>query len=881
MPLKSPPHLCQFILDDDLAPLVRDLPQLVGVERVDALVALAWHLRQRNCARALELAQEALELLPKSGVAAPEMRRHTARLYLVQGEVKMLFAALEEAERYTQSAARIFDGLNDPLGMGDMYCLKATLGLDRGGLVDALAALELAGLQYAKTPDTDRLHACIARYLSYDAFRDAAAASLKIRAQFPPNFSCPAGVRAWVASAQANAAVLTDEMAHATGYFLESFEASMLSGQVRQAMVVVGNAGESFSKLGDLDAALAWCERAMPVAHAAGWPTSVGMTLMQAGSVMRLLGRYEESRKYLQDALAVLQNLPQSRNYELVLGGLGELELDTAHFAEALHWFSQLEDKVKAHMEPDQVIMAWRGQASSLSALGQPEEALAKAAQALDLAHQYGNTEAQVQVLRAFAQTHLSHLLPAPPGMTAPTPALHYLQLAMEVAESIDGYALPPDLLQQRANAFAANGDYQAAFEQSQLCAAARERVHAQETQKRAQAVQIQSQVQRAQAEAEHHRQLAASLRETASTLEVLGTIGREVTGSLNAQAVFEALHRHVDALLDAASFGVYLIDANQETMTSAFGREYGVDLPKRTINLDSPTSRFARCARERQELVFDLEDDSPEHLIPGTLMTHSLMYAPLIVGEHILGVMTIQSPERHAYGEREQSIFRSLCAYGAIALDNSRAYAAAEQAQRTADQALADLRQTQVQLLSQNDMLKRLSVTDLLTGLSNRLKLDETLQEEYRRHSRHGREDASFGVLLIDVDHFKAVNDTHGHQVGDAVLLGIARTMAHSVREVDVLGRWGGEEFLVICREIRIDGAMALAEKLRLAVQAQAFETVGHKTISVGAAVFHSGEQVTDTIARADAALYRAKHSGRNCVMSGEAETPSLFDSL
>ena len=171
--------------------------------------------------------------------------------------------------------------------------------------------------------------------------------------------------------------------------------------------------------------------------------------------------------------------------------------------------------------------------------------------------------------------------------------------------------------------------------------------------------------------------------------------------------------------------------------------------------------------------------------------------------------------------------------------------------------------------------------MTDLLTGLSNRFKLDETLQEEYRRHSRHGREDASFGVLLIDVDHFKAVNDTHGHQVGDAVLVGIAMTMAQSVREVDVLGRWGGEEFLVICREIRIVGAMALAEKLRLAVQAQPFDTVGHKTISVGVAVFHEGEQITDTLARADAALYRAKHSGRNCAVSGEAETPSLFDSL
>ena len=354
-----------------------------------------------------------------------------------------------------------------------------------------------------------------------------------------------------------------------------------------------------------------------------------------------------------------------------------------------------------------------------------------------------------------------------------------------------------------------------------------------------------------------------------------MGTIGREVTGSLNVHAVFEALHRNVHAVLDATSFGVYLMDADQATLTSAFAREGGVDLPQRSIALDNQTSRFAQCARERRELVVDLQDGDTSRLIPGTLETHSLLYAPLLVGERLLGVMTIQSAARHAYGERERSIFRSLCAYGAIALDNARAYAAAEQAQQAADQALVELRQTQAKLVAQNLELQRLSTTDVLTGLHNRVKLDAVLQEEVSRHKRYskpGHQGPGFGVLLLDVDYFKSVNDTYGHQVGDDVLVGIGQTLARTVREVDVVGRWGGEEFLVICRETPIDGVMALAEKLRLAVQALAFETVGHKTISLGAAVFHAGELFTDTLARADAALYRAKHSGRNCAMSGEA---------
>jgi diguanylate cyclase (GGDEF)-like protein len=539
------------------------------------------------------------------------------------------------------------------------------------------------------------------------------------------------------------------------------------------------------------------------------------------------------------------------------------------NYAAALATFATLENRVKSHMEPDQVITAWRGQASALCQLDRVDEAHAMATAALALAREVGSAEPQVHVLRVFAHIHQKHPLPAPAGMVAPTAALHYLQCALDVAASMDGYAPSSELLNQLALAYADCGDYRSAFETSQKAAYAREKVHAEQTQRRALAVQIHSQVQRAQAETEHHRQLAHSLRETAATLEVLGTIGRAVTASLDAQAVFEALHRHVHELLDATSFAVYLLDRDHNTLNTAFAREAGVDLPVRSIPLDSATSRFARCAREKKELVFHLEPNEVDGLIPGTLATRSLLYSPLLIGERLLGVMTIQSSQHNAYGERERSIFQSLCAYGAIALDNSGAYAIAAASQHRADQALHDLRQTQLRLVEQNQELERLAVTDQLTGLNNRLRLDQTLREERQRQARHG---TGFGVLMVDVDHFKAVNDSYGHPVGDQVLVGIARILLQHSRELDVVGRWGGEEFLVICRETNIEGAMALAEKLRQSVQAHVFEVVGRKTLSVGVAVYRPAENLTETLARADAALYRAKQGGRNRVESGES---------
>jgi diguanylate cyclase (GGDEF)-like protein len=305
-----------------------------------------------------------------------------------------------------------------------------------------------------------------------------------------------------------------------------------------------------------------------------------------------------------------------------------------------------------------------------------------------------------------------------------------------------------------------------------------------------------------------------------------------------------------------------------------AFGAESGRRLPVRSVAMDNPTSKLARCARERQELVLELapEYDDPNR-IPGTVATLSLLYAPLLVGERLLGVMTIQSPQAQAYGARERSIFRALCAYGAIALDNAAAYASAEAAQRRADEALRALRQTQAQLIEQNRQLERLAVTDQLTGLANRLRLDQALEDERLRTERYG---GSFCVVLLDIDHFKLVNDRFGHQMGDQVLTGFARVLEAHTREVDVVGRWGGEEFLVICRD-GLEPALLLAEKLRRAIQSHVFALVGRKSASLGVALFHRGETVAEAIARADAALYQAKQDGRNRVVSGERPSPRL----
>ena len=167
-------------------------------------------------------------------------------------------------------------------------------------------------------------------------------------------------------------------------------------------------------------------------------------------------------------------------------------------------------------------------------------------------------------------------------------------------------------------------------------------------------------------------------------------------------------------------------------------------------------------------------------------------------------------------------------------------------------------------ELVEKNRQLELLSTSDRLTGLNNRLHLDTVLHEEL---ARHGRGSGHLSVILVDLDQFKAVNDQHGHLVGDQVLTSVAQVLADGVRALDVVGRWGGEEFLVICKGTDALGARHVADKLRVAIATHHFPVVGHKTGSFGVATLRPDESISSLLARADSALYRAKHGGRNRV--------------
>ena len=727
------PPLDLFACREVVAALVQALPALLGLDRLASLLQLAWYQRQSDSERALAWADEADLMLAQLDLGLIEHQRALARLTLVRAEIDSLRGKSAQAEPKVQVALAVFESCADAIGRGDARNALVTLANDAGDPARRDACLLQCLADYRLSGDAVRIKYSLARGLLFQAFRDAKATALSLQQLFDPAEDQGPVVTPILASVRAVVAGYTGELGQSIGHFLLAFNTAEETGQLRFAILSACNGADSFASLGDLDAALEWDERGLALARGCGWPTMLALALTQTGSVLRLLGRFEDAKQCQLEALEAFGNLGASNTYGMVLQGLSEVLLDLNRPAEALQRFAQAEHAFSKLGEPIAVLRSWRGQASALAKLGRPLEALPKIEAALTEVIKQGNIEEQVKVLRVFAELHRQHSLPAPAEMQAASATLHYLQQAQDAAADIHGFEAPCELFDELAQAQAEAGLYALAYLSARAAGLARDTARSKDGRNRAIAMQVRQDTARALAAAEHHRLLAQTearraelLQATSDTLETLGQVGREITASLNAQDVFAALHRHVQRMLDARFFGICLFDETAVRLNLVFARESDQPVPEVSVALADPRSSFALCARERRELLINrAARDGDSFVHPGTLETISLMYFPLLIGERLLGVMSVQSPRAQAYGEREVSIMRALCGYGAIALENAHAYAQVEAATAAKGQFLANMsHEIRTPMNAVLGMLTLLQGTDL-----DQRQLDYTLK--------------------------------------------------------------------------------------------------------------------------------------------------------
>ena len=176
----------------------------------------------------------------------------------------------------------------------------------------------------------------------------------------------------------------------------------------------------------------------------------------------------------------------------------------------------------------------------------------------------------------------------------------------------------------------------------------------------------------------------------------------------------------------------------------------------------------------------------------------------------------------------------------------------------------ISDLKEAEEKLQRMNELLERRATTDVLTGICNRLRFNELLMQDVDEARRY---QFPISLIMFDIDHFKKVNDVHGHLVGDRVLKEIAAIVSANIRTVDCFARWGGEEFMVLSKHLDRENMRTVAEKLRHAVENARIDGCHPITCSFGVTQLDDLDTVESFTGRADAALYRAKNEGRNRV--------------
>ena len=740
-----------FVVDEEVARWEQSLPALAGAARLAVLLSLAWHLRQRDTRRALALAHEALELLPHAALTPAATALAEARVALVRVESHWLNGEFDAA---LALADAILADCTDPLACADAYWLRASIALDRGDHSDIEQ-------QFGQAADAargggDELRALLAEAALARSMllKDRAAALSRWGGWMnaPGGAVCHPALDAWLNDFRAVAANLAADFSASAASFMGCHEAALQSGQLRTAINAAANIGENFTMLGDHHTALEWHQGALALARPTGWPKTVGGCLMQSANTLRRLGQHAAAQAMLDEALVALKPVANARSYVVALQYQGDLSLDCGDFDAALLTFRAIEARGEMLGQSDFQSAAKRGQAHALLHLGRADEARQAAESAISLAAERTLAHSHIDALRVMAMIHAAHSLPAPLGMVEPTAALHYLREALSVGASIDQYCAPAELHDAMAREYAAAGDFARAYESALAAGAARESTHGQETTNRAIAMQVHHQTAQARSEGQHHRELAEAearraelLQRTSDTLARLSAIGQEITAQLDAPVVFAALDGHIRALLGASTFAIYLTDESGARLERAFGVDMGRPLPPNSIPLSNSEAMSVRCLAERREIYIPHWPEADQRKVARD--DHlSALFVPLVVGERAIGVMTVQAPQSHAWDEDARLIFRTLCAYGAIALDNAEAY--------------RQLKDAQSQLVSQQKLAGLGSLMagvahELNTPIGNSLLIASTMQakteEIEKKLNAHGLRRSDLAAYLED----------------------------------------------------------------------------------------------------------------------------------
>lgn len=691
---------------EEISRLEQSLIATAPKEAIHVQLLLAWYKRQQDSQAALRHAEYVQAALPAYRASHSSHSSHPqseylieleCRLKLIHAEIAALNGQREEADHYLNACKLTLTEAHLLQALGDTWIVDATLAIATGDSHREAKACEHALDCYARGDDLARYEFAQAWQIYESSFYnpgDAKQALKRLRQQ--GQFLTQPHIAAHLAAAEG---VIEGKRApaQATKFYLRASQLASLCGLHRHAIISAGNACEAFQVVDDLESATQAIELAMNQAQTARWPSMIAFCLAHLGRIQRTVHQIEASESTLKEAIQHFPPDVSGINKAVALRELAETYFEGQKISESLRSFEQAIEILRSVHSMDDLPQTLIRYARVLSYNLQVNEALTALEEAKQLIKKYHYAALASTLYQTLAEVYQRHQLSLNEALSEPNAVIHFLEQAHKLGKQIDTWRATPDFLLMLSDAWGEAGHYQQALRYAQLAInAEREAGNLRVAYKTAQ-IQDNHQTEKAQAEARYHHLIAISesnrartLQDTRDTLVKLAKIGQELTSNLETNSVLHAIHDHLKSLLDTDRFLCYIHAPAEHQLQLTYGIHHKSELPPHTLQLTQTEHHVVRCFLDKRDLLVDdpcdqngaCLDDSTE----ATEVQQSL-FAPLMSGDKILGVMSVQSHRKDAYQDRERLIFTSICAYATIAFENARVY---QQLQSTQDQLLS-----------------------------------------------------------------------------------------------------------------------------------------------------------------------------------------------
>lgn len=618
----------------------------------------------------------------------------------------------------------------------------------------------------------------------------------------------------------ANAASIQGDYTEALQMLQEGLRLAVELGQLHEQCMAYHGFGNTYAKLGQLEQALLYYERGMMLARAER-DVYLPRFLNNMAVIYSKQGQFERSLSFLEESL-MLQGDSPTASRGFLLTNIAEVYLKLGNMREALAY----NERADALLQGDNLDHLYRVQCEKVygklyTVNGQLDRALEHMAIAARICEEMGDQYRRTTIALEIAKVYVTHF--------DKTQAVLRLQEALSLAMACRAQAEMKEIYACLSQCYEELGQYRESLE---ALKAYNELQQSSSTQSFEDKLALKT----AELELERKQRQRALTGEKQRAYQNIGEMGRKIAGGHSLEGVVKAIYSELlHAMAINALTVVYLEGEGQRWQIQCAGSEESRELGRLSYRM-APLEA-AQVPEPLRRRGFQPSE--------GIFEEGGQLHGLILVQDGLSGLLSISREDRFWSDEHKQ-LLGVLMSYISIALQNAF-YSRA--------------------LKAQHEATRVLSYTDALTGLYNRRLLNERFQAVEALSRRSGKR---FAIALIDLDRFKHINDTHGHDAGDEVLLQVAKVLRSALRSYDVLGRWGGEEFAVLFPDTEAKEALASCERLRKMVsELEIF--YGHQqlriTCTIGVATSDNTDTWEDVMRLADTRLYAGKAEGRNQV--------------